>query len=165
MENYNELNTRKYKVLFVCLGNICRSPAAHGIFQTIVDANGASDRFLVDSAGTYGGHQGQLPDPRMRKAALARDYILTHRSRPVSVTDFLEFDHIIAMDDSNYQDLMDMAPSVEDSRKIKRMAGFLTDHSMSYIPDPYFMGAEGFEFVLDLLEDACANLYKSCVKE
>ena len=163
MGKYNEMNeNKKYKILFVCLGNICRSPAAHGVFQAIVDANGASGRFYVDSAGTYSGHQGQLPDSRMRKAAVKRGYVLTHRARPVSSMDFLDFDMVIAMDDSNYQDLMHLAPSVEDFRKIKRMADFLTDHSMSYIPDPYFMGLDGFELVLDLLEDACGNLFRAC---
>lgn len=150
------------RILFVCLGNICRSPAAHGVFQSIVDANGASGKFHVDSAGTYGGHQGQLPDSRMRKAAGKRGYLLTHRARQVSSLDFLDFDIVVAMDDSNYQDLMRLAPSVEDSRKIKRMADYLTDHSMSYIPDPYFMGLDGFELVLDLLEDACGNLFRAC---
>ena len=160
-DNKNVFSDKRYRVLFVCLGNICRSPAAHGVFQSIVDANGASDRFYVDSAGTYGGHQGQLPDARMRKAAIKRGYALTHRARQVSSMDFLDFDMVIAMDDSNYQDLMHLAPSVEDSRKIKRMADFITGHSMSYIPDPYFMGQEGFELVLDLLEDACGNLFRS----
>jgi len=151
---------RQYRILFVCLGNICRSPAAQGVFEAIVAENGASDRFFVDSAGTYSGHRGQFPDSRMRKAAIARDYLLTHRARPVSSMDFLEFDIIVAMDDNNYEDLMHLAPSVEATHKIKRMAGYLSDHSFSYIPDPYYMGQDGFELVLDLLEDACRNLYR-----
>lgn len=96
----------KYKVLFVCLGNICRSPAAHGIFESIVEKNHDSELFEVDSAGLYSGHQGQLPDRRMRHAAEARGYILTHRARPVSSLDFLDCDMVIAMDDQNYEDLM-----------------------------------------------------------
>ena len=151
----------KHKVLFVCLGNICRSPAAQGIFQAITDREGASEFFHVDSAGTYSGHQGQLPDRRMRNAAQMRGYSLTHRARPVGMTDFLDFDVIVAMDDSNFGDLMHLAPSVEASRKIVRMADYLTTHSISYIPDPYYMGADGFELVLDLLEEACSNLYAS----
>lgn len=154
----------KYRILFVCLGNICRSPAADGIFGAIADRNGDTGRFHVDSAGTYGGHQGELPDRRMRKAASGRGYDLTHRSRPVSSLDFLDFDMIVAMDDNNYSDLMHLAPSVEDSRKIVRMADYLTDKSVTYIPDPYYMGADGFELVLDLLEDACGNLYGSLIK-
>lgn len=157
-----ELNN-KYKVLFVCLGNICRSPAAHGIFEHIVRENGKEGRIEIDSAGTYGGHRGELPDRRMRNAAARRGYSLTHRSRPVSSLDFLEFDLIIAMDDQNYEDLMHLAPSVEATHKIKRMANFFTTHKISYVPDPYYMGLEGFDLVLDLLEEACQNLYDSII--
>lgn len=153
----------QYKILFVCLGNICRSPAAQGVLQSIVDRDGRQEDFMIDSAGTYSGHQGELPDRRMRSAAAARGYSLTHRSRPVSSLDFLEFDIIMAMDDNNYTDLMRLAPSVEASRKIKRMADYLTGHSITYIPDPYYMGRDGFELVLDLLENACGNLYRSLV--
>lgn len=155
----------KYKVLFICLGNICRSPAAHGIFESIVEKNHDSELFEVDSAGLYSGHQGQLPDRRMRHAAEARGYVLTHRARPVSSLDFLDCDMVIAMDDQNYEDLMHLAPSVEASHKIKRMASYLTTHKISYIPDPYYMGHDGFELVLDLLEEACANLYRSIKDE
>ena len=153
--------SNKYKVLFVCLGNICRSPAAHGILEHIVRREGAQDLVEVDSAGTYGGHSGELPDKRMRNAALYRGYALTHVSRQVSGLDFLDFDLIVAMDDQNYQDLMYLAPSVEATHKIKRMSEYLTTHKISYIPDPYYMGAEGFSLVLDLLEEACENLYRS----
>ena len=157
-------DNKKYKVLFVCLGNICRSPAAHGIFEHIVKENGMEDRIEVDSAGTYSGHRGELPDRRMRNAALYRGYALTHRSRPVSSLDFLEFDLVVAMDDNNYEDLMHLAPSVEDSRKIVKMASYFSTHNISYVPDPYYMGAEGFSLVLDLLEDGCRNLYESVVR-
>lgn len=160
MNNHNDLNiNNKYKVLFVCLGNICRSPAAHGIFEHIVKENGMQDNIEIDSAGTYGGHRGELPDRRMRTAAMYRGYALTHRSRPVSSLDFLEFDLIIAMDDQNYEDLMHLAPSVDATHKIRRMASYLTTHSISYIPDPYYMGTEGFSLVLDLLEEGCKNLF------
>ena len=150
---------KKYKVLFVCLGNICRSPAAHGIFEHIVRENGMQENIEIDSAGTYSGHRGELPDRRMRNAALYRGYALTHHSRPVSSLDFLDFDLIVAMDDQNYEDLMHLAPSVEATHKIKKMASYLTSHNISYIPDPYYMGTEGFTLVLDLLEEGCMNLY------
>ena len=164
MNDYNDSNiNKKYKVLFVCLGNICRSPAAQGIFEHIVRENGMQDRFEVDSAGTYGGHRGELPDRRMRTAALYRGFALTHRSRPVSSLDFLDFDMIIAMDDQNYEDLMHLAPSVEATHKVRRMSEFLKLRKMSYIPDPYYMGTEGFSMVLDLLEDGCQNLYDEIV--
>ena len=157
----NDLNTnKKYKVLFVCLGNICRSPAAHGIFEHIVKENGMQDMIEVDSAGTYGGHSGELPDRRMRTAAMYRGYALTHHSRPVRSIDLHDFDMIVAMDDQNYEDLMHIAPSVEATHKIRRMADYLTTHKISYIPDPYYMGTEGFTLVLDLLEEGCRNLFK-----
>ena len=158
-----ELNN-KYKVLFVCRGNICRSPAAQGIFEHVVRENGMQDRFVVDSAGTYSGHRGELPDRRMRTAALYRGFALTHKARPVSGLDFLDFDYIIAMDDQNYEDLMHLAPSVEDSRKIRRMAEFFTTHKISYVPDPYYMGVEGFSHVLDLLEEGCRNLFEAVIR-
>ena len=163
-DNHMSVNG-KYRILFVCLGNICRSPAAQGIFQSIVDSAGESAGFEVDSAGTYSGHQGDLPDRRMREAAASRGYVLSHRARPVTSMDFLDFDLIVAMDDNNYADLMHLAPSVESSRKIKRMAGYLTGHSISYIPDPYYMGRDGFELVLDLLENACTNLFRSITED
>ena len=154
----------KYKVLFVCLGNICRSPAAQGIFEHIVRENGMQDKITADSAGTYGGHRGEMPDRRMRTAAMYRGFALTHQSRQVCGLDFLDFDLIIAMDDQNYEDLMHLAPSVEATHKIRRMSEFLQRRKMSYIPDPYYMGVEGFSLVLDLLEDGCQNLYDAIVK-
>ena len=159
----SEVNS-KYKVLFVCLGNICRSPAAQGIFEHIVKENGMQDRIGADSAGIYGGHSGAHPDRRMRTAALYRGYGLSHSARQVRGYDFPEFDLIVAMDDQNYEDLMHLAPTVEDSRKIVRMASYLKEHRISYIPDPYYMGSEGFSLVLDLLEEGCRNLYESIVK-
>ena len=169
--NHNNMNTpndsninNKYKVLFVCLGNICRSPAAQGIFEHYVRENGMTDKIEADSAGTYSGHRGELPDRRMRNAALYRGFALTHLARPVSSLDFLDFDLIIAMDDQNYEDLMHLAPSVEATHKIHRMSEFLKVRKMSYIPDPYYMGVEGFSLVLDLLEDGCKNLYDTIVK-
>lgn len=164
MNNSNDLNINsKYKVLFVCLGNICRSPAAEGIFRHIVNEKGMADRFEIDSAGIYGGHAGQHPDRRMRTAALYRGYALSHSARQVRSLDFMDFDLVVAMDDQNYEDLMHLAPSVEATHKIKRMASFLTTHKVSYIPDPYYMGSEGFSMVLDLLEEACLNIYDNIV--
>ena len=154
MENISS----EYKVLFVCLGNICRSPAAQAIFEHYVREAGLQDRIQVDSAGIYGGHQGNPPDRRMRTAALYRGFAVTHTARQVKAMDFMDFDLIIAMDDQNYEDLMHLAPSVEATHKVRRMADFLTTHKISYIPDPYYMGVEGFSHVLDLLEEGCQNL-------
>lgn len=147
------------KILFVCLGNICRSPAADGIMHSIVQREGLADRFEIDSAGTYGGHRGELPDPRMRSAASRRGYSLTHRARQVREADFDRFDLIVAMDDMNYESLNRLAPSREAARKIYRMTEFCRRHpDRTYVPDPYYEGREGFERVLDMLEDGCEGI-------
>ncbi len=147
------------KLLFVCLGNICRSPAAEGIMQSIVAGEGLQDEIEVDSAGTYGGHAGERADARMRQAASKRGYDLTSRSRRMEETDFDRFDMIVVMDDSNYERVHRMAPSPEAARKIYRMTEFCRRHpGADHIPDPYYEGAQGFERVLDLLEDACGGL-------
>ncbi|MEG1188446.1 MAG: low molecular weight protein-tyrosine-phosphatase [Bacteroidales bacterium] len=151
-------DSKKYKILFVCLGNICRSPTAHGMMEHLIDRKGWSDFIEIDSAGTYGGHQGELPDHRMRAHARRRGLELTHRSRPVRPSDFESFDLIIAMDDRNYSDLRDMAPDLESEQKIRRMVEYSIHPTYDYIPDPYYSGSDGFELVLDLLEDACEGL-------
>ena len=99
------------RVLFVCLGNICRSPAAEAMMQLLVERNGLTDSVILDSAGTYGGHSGERSDPRMRRAAEARGIPMTHRARQVHEEDFERFDMIIAMDDSNYENLFRLAPT------------------------------------------------------
>jgi protein-tyrosine phosphatase len=155
----------KAKILFVCLGNICRSPAAQGVMQAIVDEHGTADRFYIDSAGTGNYHIGDLPDHRMRVHARRRGYELTHRCRQVRTTDFYDFDIIIAMDDANLRDLRRMAPTPEAEDKVVPMAKYITLATRyDYIPDPYYEGAEGFELVLDLLQDACNTLYNSLIK-
>ncbi len=153
------INKKPTKILFVCLGNICRSPSAHGIMESILLSQGLDDDILVDSAGTYGGNAGSLPDSRMRKAAIKRGYHLTHRSRRVTDEDFKEFDIIVAMDNENIRNLKQIANSCEEVDKIIPMARFIDNNpNYDYIPDPYYEGSEGFELVLDLLENACSNL-------
>lgn len=150
---------RPIRILFVCLGNICRSPAAQGVMQSLVDEYKLGGKFELDSAGLYGGHAGELPDRRMRVHAFQRGYRLEHRSRPVKVSDFDYFDLIIGMDDDNISRLRAMAPTLEDENKIVRMTDFCQHHpGATYVPDPYYEGAEGFEIVLDLLEDSCQGL-------
>ncbi len=144
--------------MFVCLGNICRSPAAEGVFNSLIKNDSAEELFIVDSAGTYGGHAGDLPDSRMRKAALKRGYDLTSRSRKVITNDFDIFDIIVAMDDSNYDNLIELAPTIEDRDKVCKFADYIISYDIDHVPDPYYEGAEGFEYVLDLLEDGCKNL-------
>ena len=149
----------KQRVLFVCLGNICRSPAAQGIFEDMVIKRGLEDKICADSAGTYAGHRGELPDPRMRRAAAERGYNLTHCSRPITEDDFFDFDMIIVMDDSNYERVSRLAPERKYLDKLYRMAEFTTDFpDYTYVPDPYYEGAEGFYLVLNMLENGCSNL-------
>lgn len=152
---------KKHKILFVCLGNICRSPAAEGIMRAIVDDKPDAADWEIDSAGTGGYHIGDQPDRRMRVHARERGINLVHSCRRVSESDFDRFDMIIGMDDSNISNLRAIAPTIEAEKKIHRMAEFL-DPGMSYgyIPDPYYEGSEGFELVLDLLQNGCENLYK-----
>ena len=140
------------KILFVCLGNICRSPAADGIMRHIVRKRGLGAEIAVDSAGTYAGHTGELPDARMRRAALRRGYELTHRARQIREEDFGKFDMIVVMDDR-------LAPSRADAARIFRMREFFSRHpGWDHVPDPYYEGAEGFELVLDMLEDGCEGI-------
>lgn len=147
------------RILFVCLGNICRSPAAQGIMQHLVDEAGLTHRYILDSAGLYGGHAGELPDRRMRECAYQHGYRLDHRSRKVRSTDFENFDLVVAMDDSNYEGLRRLAPTVEDESKVVRMISFCSSHDEYFaVPDPYYEGIEGFRIVIDLLEDACSGL-------
>ncbi len=149
----------KVRILFVCLGNICRSPAAHGVMERLVAERGVADRFEIDSAGLYGGHAGELPDSRMRAHARQRGLELNHRSRQVRESDFDRFDIIVAMDNSNYDRLRAMAPTPEDERKVVKMADFFTQHPWAdCVPDPYYDGAQGFENALDLIEDGCETL-------
>ena len=151
----------KQRILFVCLGNICRSPAAEGVLRKMVESAGLGDSYEIDSAGTYSGHSGDLPDSRMRTAAYARGYLLTHRARQIRVADFDRFDMVVAMDDNNYHNLFVMAPTREARNKIFRMSEFFTSHpDWSHVPDPYYEGHEGFELVLDLLEDGCAGIIR-----
>ena len=147
------------KVLFICLGNICRSAAANGIMEQFVEREGLQDKIKIDSAGTYGGHAGELPDSRMRAAAANRGYSLTHRSRKVREDDFYDFDMLIVMDDSNYENVARLAPERKYLNKVYRFVEFSRNHPQwSYVPDPYYEGAEGFQLVLNLLEDACLGL-------
>ncbi len=155
----------KYKILFVCLGNICRSPAAEGVMRALVEKRGVAEQFEIDSAGTYSGHAGDLPDARMRAAAARRGYNLTHRARLIQIEDFDYFDRIIVMDDYNYETVHRLTPTRESSMKIDRMTDFCRSHpDTHYVPDPYYEGHEGFEIVLDLLEDACEGLLDDCMK-
>ena len=151
----------KTKILFVCMGNICRSAAAEAVMKKQIEARGLSAGFEIDSAGILNYHKGEKADPRMRQHSSKRGYDVTSISRPVKVTDFDEFDLIIGMDDTNIKDLNDRALTAEHKTKIHRMTEYSKKYDSSYIPDPYYGGATGFELVLDLLEDACEGLLES----
>lgn len=146
------------RILFVCLGNICRSSSAEEIMRTLVKKAGLEHEIEVDSAGILSYHEGELPDSRMRMHASRRGYNLTHRSRPVKTLDFFEFDMLIGMDDRNIQDLTDRSPDLDSLKKIHRMTDFCRTKVADHVPDPYYGGAQGFENVLDILEDACEGL-------
>ncbi len=153
----------KIRILFVCLGNICRSPAAEGVMKAIVAAEGAESRFEIDSAGTGSYHIGDQPDRRMRVHARRRGLELDHICRQVRESDFDNFDLIIGMDASNIANLRRIAPTPEAERKIHSMGEWIGigGGHYDYVPDPYYEGAEGFELVLDLLDDGCRRLYDS----
>lgn len=159
MSHHTPSPTEPYKILFVCLGNICRSPAAQAVMQRVIDERGLTRSFFLDSAGTYGGHAGDMPDRRMRVHARERGYNLTHRSRRITPDDFNTFHLIVAMDHANVTTLHDMIANTTQESKIVMMGRFIhpTWHH-DYVPDPYYEGSEGFELVLDLLEDSCRTL-------
>lgn len=152
--------TKEYKLLFVCLGNICRSPAANAVMQKMVDDAHLSDRFFIDSAGVGGWHIGDLPDRRMREHGLRRGYRVDHIARQFYADkDFTEFDYIIVMDDDNYNDISTQANNQEERNKIHRLTDFAHNYpNDNVVPDPYYGGAAGFEYALDLIEDGCKGL-------
>lgn len=156
----------KKKILFVCLGNICRSPSAEAVFKGLVRNKGTQDYFEIDSAGTYGYHEGEPADRRMQSHAVQRGYDLTSISRPFDPrTDWDSFDCILAMDNSNLRDLKGMARNGNDLKKLFMMTDFSKNFNYVEVSDPYYGGDNGFELVLDLLEDAGEGLYEFLGKQ
>lgn len=149
------------RVLFVCMGNICRSPAAEGLFRSLLVERGLAGSIEVDSAGTIAYHQGELPDARMRQAASRRGYELDGAARPVVEEDFRRFDLIVAMDRDNLHSL-EVEAGVERGR-LRLFSSYLASDAPVDVPDPYYGGASGFDRVLDLVEAGCPALLEELV--
>jgi protein-tyrosine phosphatase len=152
-----------YKILFVCLGNICRSPSAENIMNYLIEKAGLSDRIVCDSAGTGGYHIGSPPDPRMTAAAKQRGIILRGEARQFIAEDFEKFDLILAMDKENYRNINYLDRQGKYGDKIRLMCDFCREHEIKEVPDPYYGGPKGFDFVIDLLLDACEGLLEHII--
>ena len=157
----------KTKILFICLGNICRSPAAEAVFCDLLMKRGLVDQFEIDSAGTGAWHAGQPADSRMRKAAKNRDISLLSISRQITLDDFKYFDLILTMDTDNLLTVQALSKQVNQPIKsiIKPLLSYSKQRTISDVPDPYYGGEEGFDKVLDLLEEACDGLLSYLISQ
>ena len=146
----------KISVLFVCLGNICRSPAAEAIFHNLINEKGIGNQFIVDSAGTGNWHVGKKADSRMRFAAKQRNIHITSNARQIREDDFCQFNFILVMDNSNFNNVLNFKNRVKgsDYAKILKIQDFASIYTEREVPDPYFGGDAGFDNVLDILEDS-----------
>ncbi len=148
------------KVLFVCMGNICRSPTAHGVFRKLVQQAGLEAKIQIDSAGTHAYHTGEPPDPRSQAAAKDRGIDISDlRSRVVEIEDFRNYDYILVMDHNNYNHLMNLSPP-ELQNKIQLFLEYAPELKSQAVPDPYYSGLDGFELALDMIEKASYGLLK-----
>ena len=147
-----------YRILFLCMGNICRSPTAHGVFRQLVDQAGLSQHIIIDSAGTHNYHPGEPPDARSQRHSARRGYDLSDlRARQLIRSDFDQTDLLLAMDWDNLALAESMCPPIH-QRKLRRFTEFCLKHDAAVVPDPYYDGDAGFEHVLDLIADASAGL-------
>lgn len=153
-----------YKLLFVCLGNICRSPSAENITNHLIQEAGLVGKIVCDSAGTSSYHIGSPPDRRMTAAATKRGIKLQGRARQFQPLDFEKFDLILAMDKQNYQDILYLDRQDQYQDKVRLICDFATSFPDREVPDPYYGGSQGFEYVIDLLLDACQGLLAYVVK-
>lgn len=149
------------RILFLCMGNICRSPAGHCVFQHMVDEAGLSDQFEIESAGTTGAHNGSPPDRRMQQVMHERKIPVIGRSKQLAYNDLAHCDLILAMDSENLEDARSLDPTGQYHHKIKLFCEYCTEHGETEVPDPYYGGERGFEHVMDLIEDGCRNLLKT----
>lgn len=149
---------RDISILFVCMGNICRSPTAQGVFESLLTESELAERVYVDSAGTHAYHVGEQPDPRATQAAAKRGIDLSRqRARRVQASDFTRFDYVLAMDSSNLDDLLSICPG-EHQQKVRLFLEFTDRSGPRDVPDPYYGGGQGFERVLDLVEEGAQGL-------
>lgn len=156
----------KYKILFICLGNICRSPAAEGVMRAYVEKAALGEFIEIDSAGINGYHDGESADGRMMRRAAERGYTLTSISRRINVMkDYDYFDLILGMDAGNIRDLKALAPTNEVLSKIGLLTDYCTKINADCVPDPYYGDTDGFKRVLDIVEDACEGLLKELSKK
>lgn len=154
------------RILFVCLGNICRSPLAEGIFRKHVEAAGLGDRFDIDSAGTGDWHIGEAPDKRAQATAHSKGLDISGlRGRQFSVEDFSRFDRIVVMDSANHRDVSKLAANDEQAGRVEFLLDYAEDSDGIDVPDPYFGGDDGFEHVYALIDGACQNLLTSLRRE
>ena len=147
-----------YKLLFVCLGNICRSPSAENIMNHLIEEAGLADKITCDSAGTSGYHLGASPDRRMSAAAIKKGIKLQGKARRITPSDLQRFDLILAMDRENYQDILYLDREAKYEHKVCLLCDFAVHKSDREVPDPYYGGQDGFDYVVDLLLDACGGL-------
>jgi protein-tyrosine phosphatase len=153
-----------YKLLFVCLGNICRSPSAENIMNYLIEQAGLSESLVCDSAGTSSYHIGAPPDRRMAAAASRRGIELRGRARQFQRSDFETFDLILAMDRANYEDILALDARGNYHHKVRLMCDFTSRYQQREVPDPYYGGREGFDRVIDLLLDACEGLLQEVIQ-
>ncbi|MGC6424960.1 MAG: low molecular weight protein-tyrosine-phosphatase [Lentimonas sp.] len=149
------------RILFLCMGNICRSPAGHCVLQHLVNEAGLGDQFEIESAGTIGFHAGSPPDARMQQTMRARGIPIIGRSQQLRPRDLKHYDLILAMDEDNLLGARKLDPERTNWHKIKRFCQYCTEHEETEVPDPYYGGDQGFEHVMDLIEDGCRNLLKT----
>ena len=154
-----------YKLLFVCLGNICRSPSAENIMNHLIKEKALDSQIICDSAGTSAYHVGSVPDRRMNAAAQKRGLELLGTARKFRALDFEKFDLILAMDRSNYQDILYLDRVEKYQDKVQMICSFATQHGDREVPDPYYGGQDGFNYVIDLLFDCCSGLLDYIVQE
>ncbi len=153
------MDSAKLKVLFVCMGNICRSPLAEGVFRQMVAQAGLADRFEIDSAGTSSYHIGDPPDARTTSVARARGIELTGAARQIKHSDLADFDYVLVMDAENMTRVQRLAHKAKPAAEVRMLRDFDADAKDEFdVPDPYYGGVRGFEHVQDIVERACAGL-------